>query len=123
MTKKSYLGSENSRLNQLERLAVDADQALAGLALGDSSRVLLLAEALNHLSGSHVCGVGWWVVVKRKRGAEFGFDFVGFAAGWIWADGRRDGIFAAGLGCGGPDFALVHVTIIDKTPVLLCRPT
>lgn len=34
--KKSYLGSEDSRLNQLERLAVHADQALAGLALSDS---------------------------------------------------------------------------------------
>lgn len=33
---RSYLGAEDSRLHQLERLAVDPDQALAGLALSDS---------------------------------------------------------------------------------------
>lgn len=34
--KKSYLGPENGRLDQLERAAVDLDQTLAGLALSDS---------------------------------------------------------------------------------------
>lgn len=108
---KSYLGAEDGGLDQLERAAVDLDETLAGLGLGDSlhsihrqqrqslsvlvasawvtktatatvsclligmrseeggwqvrlsrdqdewestdSRVTLLAEALNHLRGSH----------------------------------------------------------------------
>lgn len=32
----SYLGSENGRLNELERAAVDLDQTLSGLGVGDS---------------------------------------------------------------------------------------
>lgn len=41
------LGSENGRLNELERAAVDLDQTLSGLGVGDSCRISLLAEALN----------------------------------------------------------------------------
>lgn len=32
----SYLGSENGRLNELQRAAVDLDQTLSGLGVGDS---------------------------------------------------------------------------------------
>lgn len=41
------LGSENGGLNELERAAVDLDQTLSGLGVGDSCRISLLAEALN----------------------------------------------------------------------------
>lgn len=47
------LEAEDLRLNQGERLAIDLDEALALLALGDSSSRLLLAEALNSRDGSH----------------------------------------------------------------------
>lgn len=41
------LGSENGRLDERERAAVDPDQTLSGLGVGDSCRISLLAEALN----------------------------------------------------------------------------
>lgn len=77
----SYLESQDFRLDQSERLAVDLDQALASLspervavsisfphsasaeastqtnlALGDSRSRLLLAEALYELCVHHGCG-------------------------------------------------------------------
>lgn len=62
------LGSENGRLDQLERSAIDLDQTLSGLAVGDSRRVLLLAEALNHLCRRHFYDSGW--IVGGLRGRE-----------------------------------------------------
>lgn len=47
------LEAEDLRLNERERLAVDLDQALALLAVGDRGRGLLLAEALDALNGRH----------------------------------------------------------------------
>lgn len=47
---KSYLGSEDSRLNQLERLAVDPNQALAGLALSDSLFITPIQSAKQNCS-------------------------------------------------------------------------
>lgn len=41
------LEAEDLRLDERERLAVDLDEALALLAVGDSGGGLLLAEALN----------------------------------------------------------------------------
>lgn len=35
----SYLGSQDGRLNELERAAVDLDQTLSGLGVGDSLRI------------------------------------------------------------------------------------
>lgn len=46
---KSYLGSQDSGLNQLERLAVDPDQALSGLALSDS---LIVTHSVSQMSSS-----------------------------------------------------------------------
>lgn len=45
------LESQNLRLNERQRLAVDLDEALAGLAVGDSGGGSLLAEALDGLGG------------------------------------------------------------------------
>lgn len=61
-------------------------------------RVLLLAEALNHLSRSHFCGVGCWIVggLRGKRGVV---DLKGSLAEYCSL--AADGIFAARLGCGG----------------------
>jgi len=43
------LEAEDLWLNEGERASVDLDEALAGLAVGDSGRGLLLAEALHAL--------------------------------------------------------------------------
>lgn len=51
------LEAEDLRLNERKRLAVDLDQTLALLAVGDGSGSLLLAEALNALNGRHGGGV------------------------------------------------------------------
>ena len=52
------LESQDLGLDERERLAVDLDEALAGLAVGDSGGGSLLAEALNGLGGRrHVGGV------------------------------------------------------------------
>lgn len=45
------LEAQNLRLDEVERPAVDLDEALAGLAVSDCGRGLLLAEALNGLGG------------------------------------------------------------------------
>lgn len=47
------LESQNLGLNEGKRLSVNLDETLSGLAVGDSSRSLLLAEAL-HTLGGHV---------------------------------------------------------------------
>jgi len=44
------LESEDLWLNERKRASVDLDKTLASLAVGDSSRSLLLAEALHTLS-------------------------------------------------------------------------
>lgn len=52
------LESQDLGLDERERLAVDLDEALAGLAVGDSGGGSLLAEALNGLgSRRHIGGV------------------------------------------------------------------
>lgn len=43
------LEAEDLWLNERERASVDLDEALAGLAVGDGGRGLLLAEALHAL--------------------------------------------------------------------------
>lgn len=58
------LESQDLRLNERERLAVDLDQALALLAVGDSGGGLLLAEALDALYGSH----GGWMSFEESGG-------------------------------------------------------
>ena len=64
-----HLEAQDLRLDERERLAVDLDQALAGLAVRDSGRGLLLAEALDGLRrGCHVRGV---VVSRREGGKAF----------------------------------------------------
>lgn len=40
----SYLGSENGRLNELERAAVDLDKALSGLGMGDSLSIPIASQ-------------------------------------------------------------------------------
>jgi hypothetical protein len=50
------LEAQDSGLNEAQRLAVDLDEALALLAVCDSSGGLLLAEALDRLNGRHFCG-------------------------------------------------------------------
>jgi len=53
---QSYLEAQDLGLNELQRAAVDLDEALTSLALGDGSGRLLLAEALNTLgSRRHGC--------------------------------------------------------------------
>lgn len=51
------LEAEDLGLNERKRLAVDLDQTLALLGVGDGSGSLLLAEALNALNGRHGGGV------------------------------------------------------------------
>lgn len=51
------LEPEDLRLDEVERSAVDLDETLALLAVGNCSGSLLLAEALNALGGRHDCGV------------------------------------------------------------------
>jgi hypothetical protein len=52
------LESEDRRLNQGERSAVDLDETLALLAVGNCSGSLLLAEALDALNSRHDV---WWM--------------------------------------------------------------
>jgi hypothetical protein len=49
------LEAQDSGLDEAQRLAVDLDEALALLAVCDSSGGLLLAEALDRLNGRHFC--------------------------------------------------------------------
>ena len=51
------LEAQDLRLNERKRLAVDLDQTLALLGVGDSGGGLLLAEALDALNGRHDGGV------------------------------------------------------------------
>ena len=64
----AYLEAQDLRLDQREGLAVDLDEALAGSAVRDSGRGLLLAEALHALGclSRHNCGV------RRTRRALLG---------------------------------------------------
>lgn len=67
------LEAEDLRLNERQRLAVDLDQALALLGVGDRSGGLLLAEALDALDGRHVVGVveeGGWSVGCEKSSSS-----------------------------------------------------
>ena len=65
-----YLESQDFRLNETERLAVDFDDAFALFAVGDSGCGLLFAEALDALSRRHIDGslsdegVDWGVCDK-----------------------------------------------------------
>jgi hypothetical protein len=74
------LEAQDSGLDEAQRLAVDLDEALAGLAVRDSSGGLLLAEALDRLNGRHFCGcltkrcVGRSI---RSRRASLGWSSVG----------------------------------------------
>lgn len=58
------LEAENLGLDELKRAAVDLDETLAGLAVGDGGGRLLLAEALDALC-RHVCG---YVMVYLRKG-------------------------------------------------------
>lgn len=73
-----HLESEDLWLDERERLAVDFDHALAGLAVCDSCRRLLLAEALNGLNGRHSadCCVCRLVDVDAKRVVVLPFNLV-----------------------------------------------
>lgn len=58
------LESENLRLDQAQRPSVDLNEALAGLAVCDRSRGLLLAEALDGLrSRGHIRSFVWRIQV------------------------------------------------------------
>jgi len=62
------LESEDLRLNERERTSVDLDKTLAGLAVCDCGRSLLLAEALHALGGrGHFGGCESTVSVKAGR--------------------------------------------------------
>lgn len=52
------LEAQDRGLDEAQGLAVDLDEALAGLAVCDGGGGLLLAEALDGLSGRHFCGCG-----------------------------------------------------------------
>ena len=62
------LEAKDGGLDERQRLAVDLDQALAGLAVCDSGSGLLLAEALNGLNGRHFCGCVTRGVSKGRFG-------------------------------------------------------
>jgi len=51
-----YLESQDLRLDEGERLAVDFDEASSLFAVGDCGGSLFLAEALDALGGRHVGG-------------------------------------------------------------------
>jgi hypothetical protein len=74
------LEAQDSGLDKAQGLAVDLDEALARLAVRDSSGGLLLAEALDRLNGRHFCGcltkrsVGRSI---RSRRASLGWSSVG----------------------------------------------
>ena len=85
------LEAQDSGLDEAQGLAVDLDEALALLAVRDSSGGLLLAEALDRLNGRHFCdcvtkrSVGRSI---RSRRASLGWSSVGsrssrFAIGGI----------------------------------------
>jgi hypothetical protein len=67
----SYLGSENGRLNELERAAVDLDQALSGLGVGDSlsisnnSQHFCESLQLHCLVAFEIGGPGSWETNSR----------------------------------------------------------
>ena len=52
-----YLESQDLRLDEGERLAVDFDEASSLFAVGDCGGSLFLAEALHALRGRHVGGL------------------------------------------------------------------
>jgi hypothetical protein len=62
------LEAKDGGLDKRQRLAVDLDEALAGLAVCDSSGGLLLAEALDGLNGRHFCGCVTRGVSKGRFG-------------------------------------------------------
>ena len=62
------LEAKDGGLDEAQRLAVDLDEALALLAVCDSSGGLLLAEALDGLNGRHFCGVVTRGVSKGRFG-------------------------------------------------------
>jgi hypothetical protein len=70
------LEAQNLGLNKAQGLAVDLDEALALLAVCDSSGGLLLAEALDRLNGRHFVRI---VVTKRCVGESFARASLG---GW-----------------------------------------
>ena len=59
------LESQDLRLDERQRLAVDLDEALAGLAVGDGGGSPLLAEALHALGGRRHVG---WLLGRSCRG-------------------------------------------------------
>ena len=74
------LEAQDGGLDEAQGLAVDLDEALARLAVRDSSGGLLLAEALDGLNGRHFCdcvtkrSVGRSI---RSRRASLGWSSVG----------------------------------------------
>lgn len=62
------LEAKDGGLDEAQRLAVDLDEALALLAVCDSSGSLLLAEALDGLNGRHFCGCVTREVSKGRFG-------------------------------------------------------
>ena len=74
------LEAQNLGLDKAQGLAVDLDEALALLAVCDSSGGLLLAEALDRLNGRHFCGCVDGRSVERSirsRRASLGWSSVG----------------------------------------------
>ena len=72
------LEAQDGGLDEAQGLAVDLNEALALLAVCDSSGGLLLAEALDRLNGRHFCGC----VTRRVSEGRFG-------RGWRRWAGRR----------------------------------
>ena len=62
------LEAKDGGLDEAQGLAVDLNEALALLAVCDSSGGLLLAEALDGLNGRHFCGVVTRGVSKGRFG-------------------------------------------------------
>ena len=62
------LEAKDGGLDEGQGLAVDLDEALAGLAVRDSGGRLLLAEALDGLNGRHFCGCVTRGVSKGRFG-------------------------------------------------------
>lgn len=78
------LEAQDGGLDEAQGLAVDLDEALAGLAVCDGGGGLLLAEALDGLNGRHFCGC------LTGRGVESRFGRGGRRwAGRRWARSSR----------------------------------
>lgn len=70
---RSYLGSEDGRLDQLERSAVDLDQTLSGLAVGDSLFCVHQKSALPSFDVLVAQFASRWASLVGKRTVAFFF--------------------------------------------------